>query len=276
MKGIFLLLVFCCTTVFGQNIYLPHEVEKQAEPSGGLIHLNQFISSNLQIPFKSAVKGLSGRVYIKGVVEPDGSMSQIEVTRGIDTLCNQEAMRVMSLFKAWKPAIVKGEKVRQFVYYPMVFKTPAKTDFDSSRSALVDYFDEKYTPVSDPKKYEYRSILPVDDNGYIRANVVYEQLKGGKWREIGTAGFEKKEIWHKTGYIGSVADSVKAYRISARDKNLASHSSEATFQMNGKLLSYTEYELHNKASMHKEYDLDRYGKGAAPFLRFVKVRAVLV
>jgi TonB family protein len=256
MKRIFALVILCHSVVFGQNIYMPHEVEKQAEPAGGLLYLNQFISSNLQIPFQSAIKGLNGRVFIKGVVEPDGSMSQIEVTKGIDTLCNREAVRVMTLFKAWKPGTVKGEKVRQYVHYPMTFRTKAKTSYDSTRSALVDYFDQKYNPVSDPKKYEYRSILPVDDNGYIRADVVYEQMKGGRWKEIGKANFEKKEIWHKTGYVGSVADSVKAYWISAQDRNLASHSSEAIFQMNGTLLSYTEYELNNKASLSKDYDLN--------------------
>jgi hypothetical protein len=97
------------------------------------------------------------------------------------------------LFKAWKPGYVKGEKVRQYVHYPMTFRTKAKTSYDSTRSALVDYFDQKYNPVSDPKKYEYRSILPVDDNGYIRADVIYEQMKGGRWKESERQILRKKK-----------------------------------------------------------------------------------
>lgn len=256
MRQLFLLYFLCSSSVFSQKVHLAHEVEKVAEPAGGPAHLTQFIASNVQIPFLSSIKGINGRVYVKGIVEPDGSMSQLEISRGLDSLTNKEAMRLMSLYKAWKPAMANGEKVRQFIVYPIAFKTPANTSFDSTRFALVNYFDSKYRAATDPKKYEFRSVMSVDDRGYINQDVIYEQLKGSKWKEVGRVPFKKKEIWHHTDLLENGADSVKAYLVYARDDNEASHSSEAIFQMNGKLLSYTEYGLNNKASLIKKYDLN--------------------
>ena len=254
MRRLLLLFLLFGQSAFAQKIYLPHEVEKAAEPTGGLAHLSQFIAANVQIPFKSATKGINGRVYIKGVVEPDGSLSQLEVSRGLDPLTNKEALRVLGLYKAWQPATLKGEKVRQSMVYPISFKAPPTSGFDSTKSALVNYFDNQYRVAVDPKKYEYRSILPLDDDGYIKADVVYEQFRGGKWKEVSRIPFQKKEIWYKTDVHRIGADSIKAYEVSARDINGASHSSEAVFQPNGNRLSYTEYGVNNKASMIKKYD----------------------
>lgn len=244
----------CSSPILGQKIYLPHEIETVAEPTGGVAFLNQFIISNVKVPFKSAINGLNTRVYVKGIVEPDGSMSQLEISKGIDSLFDQEAIRVLSLYKAWKPATLKGEKVRQSMVYPIVFKAPAKTNFDTTRFAFIDYFDDQFKPTANVGTYEYRSILPVDNNGYVSQDVVFEQLKNKKWKPVITIPFQKKEIWYKSAYLGS--DSIRAYRISATDENNASFASEATFQLNSKLLAITEYNSQGKASLHYEYDLN--------------------
>lgn len=256
MKSLLTLLLFCAVPVLAQKDYMPHEVEKAAEPAGGLATLNQFISSNLRIPFRAAVKGVNGRVYLKGVVEPDGRMSRIEVTRGLDTLCNTEAMRVLGMYKAWKPAILKGEKVRQIVFYPVTFKAEARSGYDSTRSLLVDYFDQQFNPAPDPTVAVYRRILPVDNQGFVVGNVGYEESKNKKWKKLGEATFTRKEIRFKSRYVNPKGDSLIAYHIAARDFNEASHATEATFHQDGRLLSYTEYELHGKASLTKDYDLN--------------------
>lgn len=256
MKGILLLLLLCSSPLFSQTVYLPHEIETAAEPMGGLNYLNQFITSNLKIPFISAVKGLNKKVYVKGIIEPDGSMSQLEITRGIDSLSDQEAIRVLSLYKAWKPATIKGEKVRQTMVYPVSFRTQARADFDTTRFAFINYFDDQFKPAAEAGNYGYRTILTVDSNGYVNQDVVFEQLKNKKWKQILTIPLQKKEIWYKTGYYENRIDSVKAYQISAKDQNMASFATEATFQLNNKLLALTEYNSQGKASLVQEYDLN--------------------
>lgn len=255
MKGIFIILLFCSFSVLGQQAYLSHEVEKQVEPTGGLIFLNQFINANLQVPFRSAIKGLNGRVYVKGIIEPDGSMTHLEVVKGMDSLCNQEAIRLMGLYKAWQPAVLKGEKVRQQFVFPVVFKVAAKANFDSTTFTFTDYFDNKFYHTQDPARYEYRIIRAVDDRGFIKADVISQQKNGKKWNTIGTVAFKRNEIWHK--YISeSKRDSIKVYALSAKDENQANYASEATFQMNGRLLVYKEYSGDNKISRFSEYDLN--------------------
>ncbi|WP_221389721.1 energy transducer TonB [Dyadobacter sp. NIV53] len=255
MKGILIFLLLYSFPLFSQTVYLPHEIEMAAEPMGGLNYLNQFITSNLKIPFKSTVKGINKKVYVKGIVEPDGSMSQLEISRGIDSLCDQEAIRVLGLYKAWKPATVKGEKVRQTMVYPVSFRAQARPDFDSTELAFINYFDKQFKPATDAATYQYRHILPVDKNGYVNKDVVIEQLKNKKWKRMVTVPFLKKEIWHKTGYIENRMDSVRTYQISARDGNMASFAAEATFQLNGKLLALTDYNSEGKTSLIQEYDL---------------------
>ncbi len=256
MKKLLTLLLFFSAPAFAQKVYMPHEVEKQAEPAGGLVAMNQFITSNLEIPFQSSLKGLNGRVFLKAVVQPDGSASSIEVTRGIDTLCNAEAVRVFQKFRAWKPASLGGEKVAQAVYFPVVFQATAKPTYDAAQHAFIDYFDKQYTPVSDSSAARYRRTLPVDQRGFVAGNIAYEEAKGRKWKKLGEAKFAKTEVRYKSRFVNPGTDSIAAYRISARDVNEASHATEAIFHADGRMLSYIEYEMNGKASLIKDYDLN--------------------
>lgn len=255
MKGIFIILLLSAFSVLGQKVYLPHDVDKQVEPTGGLVFINQFITSNIQIPLQSSFKGLNGRVYVKGVVETDGSMTQLQIVRGLDSLCNQEAIRLMSLYKAWQPAMLKGEKVRQSFVYPVAFRVEPAVNFDSTSFSFIDYYDNKFIKIEDPSQFEYRIVRPVDEAGYIKSDVVYDQKRGKKWVNMGKVPFQRKEVWYKHAYVENKMDSVQAYELSARDENLASYASEATFSASGVLLGATDY-IQNKKSRLREFDLN--------------------
>ncbi|GGN08484.1 hypothetical protein GCM10010967_50200 [Dyadobacter beijingensis] len=254
MKKLLTLVLLFSAPAFAQKVYLPHEVEKQAEPAGGLVALNQFVASNLRIPLKSAAKGVNGRVYLKGVVQPDGSIDQVEVTRGIDTLCNAEAVRVFKMYRAWKPATLAGERVRQTVFMPVTFKASTGPGYDSLNRVFIDYFDDRFVAV-DSATAKYRRLLPVDSMGFVAGNVAYEEAKGKKWKKLGEAKFARTPIRYKSRFVNPESDSITAYRISARDYNEASHATEATFQPDGRLLSYVEYGVDGKESLIKDYDL---------------------
>ncbi|OJV18569.1 MAG: energy transducer TonB [Dyadobacter sp. 50-39] len=255
MKKLLTLLLFSAVQTFAQQVYLPHEVEKQAEPAGGLTVLNQFISSNLQIPLPNSVKGVNARVYLKGVVQPDGSMSNIEVTRGIDTLCNAAAMRVLGMYKAWKPAMLGGQQVRQAVFFPVTFKAEAKPTYNAASHAFVDFFNDSFVPV-DSLHAKYRRTTPIDELGFVAGDVTYEESKGKKWKKLGAAKFAKTPVRYKSPFVNPGTDSIPAYRIAARDYNEASHATEATFDSEGRMLSYVEYGVDGKASVIKDYDLN--------------------
>ncbi len=70
----------------------------------------------------------------------------------------------------------------------------------------------------------------------LKDDIVYEELKAGKWKQISTIPFKRKEFWYQVhGEVG--VDSVKAYQLSAEDNYETNYVPFLTFQTNGKLLS---------------------------------------
>ncbi|MDQ6480396.1 TonB family protein [Dyadobacter sp. LHD-138] len=254
MKRMLLVFILLSYQAISQTVYQPHEVEIQAVPSGGAAMLNQFLASNVQIPFKSGIQGLNKKVFVKGVVEPDGSVTGLEIVKGQDSLSNIEALRAFGLYTSWQPATIKDQKVRQAVIYQIHFNAAALENFDSTSWSFVNYYDKKYQPTNIPKDYEYRSVMPVNEQGYIRGDIVYEELRAGHWRKVNTVPFQRKELWHKV-YGEPGVDSVKVYQLLAEDRNENNFVPVLTFQDNGKLISYKEYNASNRLGLKKEYYL---------------------
>ncbi|QRR00670.1 energy transducer TonB [Dyadobacter sandarakinus] len=256
MKLLLTIMILAALPALAQDPLQPHEVTRQAVPTGGIQVLNQFISSNLRIPFTSALGGINSRVYLKGVVEPDGSMTGIEVTRGIDPQCDEEAKRVLGLYKAWTPAELNGKPARQIVHFPITFREDPKTSFDSSMHAMVIYLDNKFRLTDQPDKAEFRRILSVNEDGYVNKDVRFDERRGNKWKPLFTVPFRKQSMYYKNEYVRTITDSVKSYRIFVQDQNLASYAPEAVFSEDGRLLAFTQIDEHGKTSLRKEFDLN--------------------
>jgi hypothetical protein len=62
-----------------------------------------------------------GVVFYQCVVEVDGTLSTFKLIRGINTYCNEEALRVLKCMPEWKPAEQKGRRVRTTVVIPVSF-----------------------------------------------------------------------------------------------------------------------------------------------------------
>jgi protein TonB len=54
-------------------------------------------------------------------VEKDGSLTDIKVTRGIGSGCDEEAVRVLKNSPHWKPGIQNGRPVRVQYSVPISF-----------------------------------------------------------------------------------------------------------------------------------------------------------
>lgn len=103
------------------NEKLFYAVEQQAEFPGGHGAMMKFVSATLRYPKEARQDGASGRVFVKFVVEKDGSISNIEILKGVHKLLNIEAIRVVSLFPMWKPGKQNGQLVRSQFVLPITF-----------------------------------------------------------------------------------------------------------------------------------------------------------
>ena len=240
MRTLFLLLTLFSASAFGQTVYQSQEVEQSANPTGGTAMLNQFITANLKVPIAAAAKGLNGGVFVKGTVEPDGRFTNMEVVKSIDSLCNSETLRVLGLYRVWQPARKDGKAVRQEITYPVFFRSPPIPNYNPTEGVLYEYFDKDQHPTKEEKSYEYRSVIPVDEYGMVRAEVQYQQNRRGGWKTISTLPYEQSEVWVKLhGTNGT--DSVRAVRVGTRADNAGGAREEVVRQENGLLLSLTDY-----------------------------------
>ena len=96
-------------------------VESMPEYPGGQVELFKYLSESIRYPAMAREIGVQGRVFINFVVEPDGSISNVKVLRGIGSGCDEEAMRVVSEMPKWKPGKQRGRAVRVSYNLPVKF-----------------------------------------------------------------------------------------------------------------------------------------------------------
>ncbi|NVK66560.1 MAG: energy transducer TonB [Flavobacteriales bacterium] len=81
----------------------------------------KFIQENLHYPEVDRENEIQGRVYVAFVVEKDGSLTNIEVIRGISQTMDREAVRIIRLMPKWIPAQSNGKIVRSRARLPITF-----------------------------------------------------------------------------------------------------------------------------------------------------------
>ena len=87
-------------------------VEKMPEPVGGFKEFYKYLANHINYPEPARRAGVQGIVYVQFVVEKDGSLSHIEVLKGIGMGCDEEAVRVLKKAPKWNPGKQRGKPVR--------------------------------------------------------------------------------------------------------------------------------------------------------------------
>lgn len=106
-------------TIIEPEIFLI--VEEQPEFPGGDVARVHYFSNQIKYPEQAKENGIQGIVYIGFVVEPDGSISNVSVLRGIGGGCDEEAVRVVKQMPAWKPGKQRNIPVRVRFTLPVRF-----------------------------------------------------------------------------------------------------------------------------------------------------------
>jgi len=81
-----------------------------------------WLGRNMQYPPVAAENGIQGRVVVGFVVERDGSISHVQVLRGVDPSLDKEAVRVVKSMPKWNPGMQNGSPVRVKYNVPVQFK----------------------------------------------------------------------------------------------------------------------------------------------------------
>ena len=97
-------------------------VEEMPAFPGGEQKLMEYVGKNIKYPQIARESGIQGRVFVGFVVEPDGSVSNVKLLRGIGGGCDEEAMRVIKSMPKWKPGKQRGKAVRVSYQIPVMFR----------------------------------------------------------------------------------------------------------------------------------------------------------
>lgn len=99
-------------------------VEKAAEFPGGQVEMFNFIQGNLIFPKSMKEQGLSGKVFMEFIVQPDGSITDIKALKSPHEAFTEQAMKMMKKMPKWNAAEKDGEKVKMKLTLPINFEIP--------------------------------------------------------------------------------------------------------------------------------------------------------
>jgi len=105
-----------------EKLQIFSHVEVMPQFPGGDAALIKWLADNIQYPAIAKEQGTQGRVSLRFVVKPDGTIDDVQIVKGLDTSCDNEAVRVVKMMPKWIPGKQNGNPV--YVYYslPITFR----------------------------------------------------------------------------------------------------------------------------------------------------------
>jgi len=100
---------------------------------GGDAKLREWIKKNMKYPSYAKKNGIEGQVLVVFIVEKDGSISNAEVSWGVDPSLDQEALRIVNKMPKWKPGTQNGVAMRVKYRLPITFMLKKETINEKSQ-----------------------------------------------------------------------------------------------------------------------------------------------
>ena len=98
-------------------------VEQKPSFQGGDANtFSKWVNSKLVYPEIAKEIGVQGRVVLQFTVNPDGSVSNVKVLRGVDASLDKEAVRVVSSSPKWTPGKQRDRAVKVTYTFPVIFQ----------------------------------------------------------------------------------------------------------------------------------------------------------
>ncbi|MFA5301765.1 MAG: TonB family protein [Bacteroidales bacterium] len=84
--------------------------------------MDRWVYKYQKYPLEAIRQGIMGRVMVSFVIEKDGEVTHLNITRSVHPLLDNEALRVIEASPKWKAGEKNGEKVRVQVTIPVFFE----------------------------------------------------------------------------------------------------------------------------------------------------------
>ena len=88
--------------------------------------LKEWVYQYLKYPEEALRDGVQGRVQVDFIVEKDGRVTNVKVSKGVSEELDAEAVKVISASPKWRAGRVDGEKVRTAMTIPVEFRLEKK------------------------------------------------------------------------------------------------------------------------------------------------------
>ncbi len=116
----------------GEDTSMVHIPEDYSEPftkadvmpafPGGEPALYRFLSSQIRYPEAALRNKIEGKVFVRFIIQKDGSLTEVKVMKGIGFGCDEEALRVVRMMPAWIPGEIAGQQVPVYSSLAVNFK----------------------------------------------------------------------------------------------------------------------------------------------------------
>ncbi len=95
--------------------------EVKPEFPGGMPALYQYLADNIIYTDEAKRRGIKGKLYVYFVVEADGSLSNIDIVRGLGYGLDEAVLEVIRNMPPWKPGMQGNIKARVPMTLPVKF-----------------------------------------------------------------------------------------------------------------------------------------------------------
>ena len=98
-------------------------VEDMPKFKGGDINtFRDWVQKRVRYPELASENGIQGRVFITFVVETNGNVSNVSVSRSVDALLDEAAKEAVAASPKWEPGMQRGRPVRVRYSIPIIFQ----------------------------------------------------------------------------------------------------------------------------------------------------------
>ncbi len=98
-----------------------NQADSLSEIQALLLNMRQYVYRNLKYPDVAYKQKIQGNVIYSFFLNQDGSISDIELIKGVYIFLDEEALRVIRSMPVWQPIKKEGKPIRVKCYLPINF-----------------------------------------------------------------------------------------------------------------------------------------------------------